>query len=70
MRYDLNYGHYDLFVEFEEILGNLDLIQMVDFTTWSRIVNNALRSSILDHVKDFFLGTFQDQESGLILFEK
>ena len=50
MRYNLNYRHHDLFMEFEEVLGNLDLFQMVDFNTWSRIVNNTLRSSLLDLV--------------------
>ena len=33
MRYSLNYCHNDLWVDFEEILGNLDLIQMVNFMT-------------------------------------
>ena len=50
MRYNLYHNHYDMFVDFKEILGSLDLIQMVDFITWSRIVNNTLKSSLLDHV--------------------
>ena len=50
MRDNHNYDRYDMFAVFEEIIGHLDLIQMVDFTTWSRIVNNTLKESILDHV--------------------
>ena len=29
---------------------NYNLIQMVDFATWSRMVGPKLRSSILDHI--------------------
>ena len=50
MRDKHNYDRYDMFAVFEEIIGHLDLKQMVDFTTWSRILNNTLKESILDHV--------------------
>ena len=32
------------------MLFDVNLIQLVDFPTWSRIVNNVLRESILDHI--------------------
>ena len=50
MRDSPNYDRYEMFVDFEEILGNLDLIQIEEFVTWSRIVNNILKESVLDRV--------------------
>ena len=48
--FDDNYTHKNLFDDFEEILSECNLIQMVKFKTWSRIVGPVLRSSILlDH---------------------
>ena len=35
--------------EFDK-LSDLDLIQLVECNTWSRIVNNILRESLLDHI--------------------
>ena len=49
-RYDVEYRLRDLFGSFDEILGEFNLVQMIDFTTWSRIVLNVYRESILDHV--------------------
>ena len=49
----LNYIDYinrEFFNDFEEILGGLELIQMVEFPTWSRIVNDQLKESVLDHI--------------------
>ena len=36
--------------DFENELSDFNLIQMVDFGTWSRMVGPVFRSSILDHV--------------------
>ena len=49
-RFDTQYDKFNLFGDFERILGNKDLIQMVNCPTWSRVVNNSLKQSTLDHV--------------------
>ena len=49
-RHDVNYDRKNYFELFEEKLGDLNLIQMVKFVTWSRLVGLVLRSSILDHI--------------------
>ena len=46
----MNYRLAGLFGDFDEILGEHQLLQMVEFSTWSRVVADNLRSSILDHV--------------------
>ena len=45
-----NYAHKNLFDDFDEMLAEFNLIQMVKFKTWSRMVGTVMRSSILDHV--------------------
>ena len=47
---DVNYGYKNLFNDFDELLGNFELVQLVNFVTWSRLVGMSLRSSILDHI--------------------
>ena len=49
-RYSCQYRNKDLFVLQNEIFDQLNLIQMVQFKTWKRIVNNTIRESILDHI--------------------
>ena len=39
-----------MFDDFEVALGEFNLIQIIEFPTWSRIVNGVLRESTLDHV--------------------
>ena len=62
--HDVNYGHKNLFIDFEDELSTFNLILLVEFVTWSRIVGTELKESILDHIyirdpmKDLFLGTF------------
>ena len=38
------------FDDFEEVLGEINLVQLIEFPTWSRIVNNVLNESIIDHI--------------------
>ena len=45
-----DYAFKNYFNDMSEKLNNYDMIQLVKFPTWSRIVNGALRESILDHV--------------------
>ena len=49
-KYDHNYANRPLFEDFDEHLSGKDLVQLVNFDTWSRIVNLTFRSSIIDHV--------------------
>ena len=42
------FNHY--FDDMDLALDNLNLVQLVNFPTWSRFVHNDLRESILDHV--------------------
>ena len=48
--YDDNYCNKLLFNDFEDALSGFNLIQVVNFNTWSRLVGTVLRSSILDHI--------------------
>ena len=48
--YDDNYNNKNLFQDFEDILSSFNLIQLVKFETWSRMVGTERRSSILDHI--------------------
>ena len=49
-RFDVNYDRKGYFEKFGEKLGKLNLVQLINFDTWSRVVGQILRSSILDHV--------------------
>ena len=50
--YDDNYSYKNLFDDFEDRLSMFNLVQMVNFVTWSRMVGPTVRSSILDHLND------------------
>ena len=49
-KFNVNYQRETLFELFDTKLGALNLIQIVNFDTWSRMVGPVLRSSILDHI--------------------
>ena len=49
-KFDQNYMNRVLFEDFEEHLSSLDLNQLVNFPTWSRIINLAFKTSIIDHI--------------------
>ena len=44
-------GFGNFFNDFEDTLQNINLTQMVNFPTWSRIVNEVLKETTLDHIK-------------------
>ena len=44
------YAFKRYFEEIDVLLNDLNLVQLVNFPTWSRMVNNNLRESILDHI--------------------
>ena len=39
-----------MFVDFDEVLSEFNLVQIVNFVTWSRMVGTKRRTSILDHI--------------------
>ena len=47
---NVGYKYENFFNDFDEVLFNMNLIQLINFPMWSRIANNVLRESILDHV--------------------
>ena len=49
-KHDVNYSNASLFTVFDESFDDLNLLQLVNFSTWSRIVGTMKRSSILDHI--------------------
>ena len=49
MRHDINYPRANYFNLFDDVLGDLNLMQLVDFPTWSRLVGLSWRTSVLDH---------------------
>ena len=49
-RYMVDYVSRYLFEDFDDALSNFGLEQLVNFVTWSRLVNNVLKSSTLDHI--------------------
>ena len=49
-KYDVNYARKNMFEDFENEMSDFNLVQLVKFTTWSRMIGTDLRSSILDHI--------------------
>ena len=49
-RYSIDYPLKELFMDFDDALAVFGLIQLVKFKTWSRLINNTLKSSVLDHI--------------------
>ena len=45
-----DYGCRGLFEDFDDALSNFGLEQLMDFVTWSRLVNNVYKNSVLEHV--------------------
>ena len=39
-----------IFDDFDDVLYDKNLIRLMEFPTWSRIVNNVLIESIIDHI--------------------
>ena len=45
-----DYPHKLLFEKLNDTFENLNLIQLVKFPTWSRLINGTLKTSLLDHI--------------------
>lgn len=50
MQHNENYSQRALYNELNSVLNRTDLTQIVRDCTWSRVVNNQLRESLLDHI--------------------
>ena len=46
----VNYAYKNLLEDFEETLSHCNLVQIVDTPTWSHIINESLKESLLDHI--------------------
>ena len=49
-RNDPNYSHRRYFESLNNTFEPHNLVQVIEFETWTRIVNNVIKSSIIDHV--------------------
>jgi len=49
-RYAVNYGQRSLFQDFDEIIGHHQYTQHVTETTWERVIENRVKSSVIDHI--------------------
>ena len=49
-RYQTNNNAKHFFENLNALCENFNLIQMVNFPTWQRVVNNVLKESIIDHI--------------------
>ena len=49
-KFDPNYAYSNYFNDIDETFSQYGILQLIDFITWSRLVNNVLKSSILDHL--------------------
>ena len=49
-RYSIDYNLKNMFLDLENAISKFSLHQMVNFVTWSRYVNQTLKTSILDHI--------------------
>ena len=64
LKNNVDYRYANMYNDFDDVFSNVNLIQMVEFPTWSRIVNNVLRESILDHI---YLTSFKIKCKSLFL---
>ena len=49
-KYKNDYAYKSYYEFLNEYFDPLNLIQLVEFETWSRLVNGTWRSSVLDHI--------------------
>ena len=49
-RHDITYSNAELFALFDERVEDLNLIQLVIFKTWTRMVGSVVRSSTLNYI--------------------
>ena len=49
-KYDVQYSHKHYFNILDVLINEKNLMQIVNFDTWSRNINNTIKTSLLDHV--------------------
>ena len=49
-RFDINYSHKNYYTILNPLIQNNNLSQIVNFDTWSRVINNVKHSSVIDHI--------------------
>ena len=49
-RYAIDYNQRSLFGDFDEIIGHHQYTQHVSEATWERVIENQVKSSIIDHI--------------------
>ena len=47
---DVDYSHVRYFDDFDDTLNDENLVQIIEFPTWSRVINNSLVESTIDHI--------------------
>ena len=47
---NIEYRYANMFTAMDEKFTDTNLVQIIEFPTWSRIINNVLKESTLDHV--------------------
>ena len=50
LKFSNEYSHKSYYDELNQVFDPHGLVQLVDFTTWRRLVNGVWRTSIIDHV--------------------
>ena len=51
-RLDSNYSYSNFFDDVDETFWDSNIIQLIDFVTWTTLVNNLSKSLILDHLSN------------------
>ena len=50
LNHNINYNYKSFFEPLNELTLSLNLTQLINFPTWSRVVNGVTKESILDHI--------------------
>ena len=60
LKNDVNYRYANMFSDFDSVFDNVNLIQMVEFPTWSRIIIplRILRTFAFLELPTLLLGTY------------
>ena len=66
-KHNIEYRNHKLFTELNETMDRIRLVQLVDFMTWQRVVENVQKESILDHLytsdPEVITSTFRNHEA-------
>ena len=66
-KHNMEYRNHKLFTELNETMDRIRLVQLVDFMTWQRVVENVQKEPILDHLytsdPEVITSTFRNHEA-------